>query len=270
MRQPALEVSELSKSFGQLPDIYQALSNISFIVDEGEFLCLVGPSGCGKTTLIRIIAGLAAPSSGCVRLFGDPVRGVASQLSLVFQDYVRSLFPWLTVYGNIAFALHDQRLKSAEIRSRVCNALVDVGLSRHADRYPWQLSGGMQQRVAIARAIVSRPKVLLMDEPFASLDAEMRADLEDLTRRIHAEHGMTTLFITHDIDEAAYLANRVVVLGRSPGRVLSQIKVELPDERDQITTKELPGFVRLRTEIARCVRVAAGMPSTDQLLEPQS
>jgi NitT/TauT family transport system ATP-binding protein len=252
-----LDVGGVSKTYGAGDDAQVAIAEISFSVNAGEFVSIVGPSGCGKTTLIKLIAGLLQPSSGTIRLFGQPVLSVPPDLSVVFQDYSRSLFPWLRVASNVAFPLQHLPIAAAERERRVSEALTAVGLAAAHKKYPWELSGGMQQRVAIARAIACQPKLLLMDEPFASVDAQTRSELEDLARRVHRDLGMTTLFITHDIDESVYLGDRVIVLRRSPGRLLAEIPVDLPPVRDQITTKEDERFVRLRAEIARLVRAAA-------------
>jgi len=253
----ALRVSGITKTYGKGATAQLACSDISFDVRAGEFLSIVGPSGCGKTTLIKIIAGLLKASSGHVELFGQRVESVPHDLSVVFQDYSRSLFPWLRVAANVSFPLDHLPISKAERSERVASALAAVGLRDSGEKYPWQLSGGMQQRVAIARAIAYRPKLLLMDEPFASVDAQTRAELEDLTLKVHNDHGMTTLFITHDIDESVYLADRVVVLRRSPGRLMTTLDVGLPHPRDQIATREDSAFVKLRGEIARLVRAAA-------------
>jgi NitT/TauT family transport system ATP-binding protein len=247
----------VGKTYGAGKDAQVAVSDVSFGVHDGEFVSIVGPSGCGKTTLIKIIAGLLKPTSGSVELFGARVETVPDQLSVVFQDYSRSLFPWLRVAANVAFPLEHLPMSRAERHERVSTALAAVGLEGAERKYPWELSGGMQQRVAIARAIAYRPRILLMDEPFASVDAQTRAELEDLTLKVHRDHGMTTLFITHDIDESVYLADRVIVLRRSPGRLMAELPVDLPSPRDQIVTRELPEFVRLRGEIARLVQAAA-------------
>ena len=253
----ALSVAGISKTYGQGSTAQIAISDVSFTVKAGEFVSIVGPSGCGKTTLIKIIAGLLKPGAGSVELFGERVDSVPRNLSVVFQDYSRSLFPWLKVAANVSFPLDHLAISKEERYARVDDALQAVGLAGAGARYPWELSGGMQQRVAIARAIAYRPKFLLMDEPFASVDAQTRAELEDLTLEVHRGHGMTTLFITHDIDESVYLADRVIVLRRSPGRLMATLDVDLPTPRDQITTREAPSFVRLRGEIARLVRAAA-------------
>jgi NitT/TauT family transport system ATP-binding protein len=252
-----LTVSGLSKRYGCGPAAQLALSDVSFRVNAGEFVSIVGPSGCGKTTMIKLIAGLMPPSAGSVQLFGETVTSVPRHLSVVFQDYSRSLFPWLRVGANVAFPLKHLPIGRAERARRVREALAAVGLAGAEQKYPWELSGGMQQRVAIARAIAYQPKLLLMDEPFASVDAQTRAELEDLTRRVHRELGMTTLFITHDIDESVYLADRVLVLRSSPGRLMAEIDVDLPPARDQIATRQDERFVRLRTEVARRIRAAA-------------
>jgi NitT/TauT family transport system ATP-binding protein len=252
-----LNVIGVSKTYGTGADAQVAVADVSFDVCQGEFVSIVGPSGCGKTTLIKIIAGLLKPTSGSVELFGARVESVPDQLSVVFQDYSRSLFPWLRVAANVSFPLDHLPIPRAERAQQVKAALAAVGLAGAERKYPWELSGGMQQRVAIARAIAYRPKLLLMDEPFASVDAQTRAELEDLTLKVHRDHGMTTLFITHDIDESVYLADRVIALNRSPGRMMAELPVVLPAPRDQIATREHPDFVRLRGEIARLVRAAA-------------
>jgi NitT/TauT family transport system ATP-binding protein len=253
----ALELSGVGKIYGAAEAGHVAVTDISFSVMEKEFVSIVGPSGCGKTTLIKIIAGLLKATTGTVDLFGERVTGVPDHLSVVFQDYSRSLFPWLRVGANVGFPLDSLPISRAERDERVDVALEAVGLAGAKSKYPWELSGGMQQRVAIARAIAYRPKMLLMDEPFASVDAQTRAELEDLTLKVHRDHGMTTLFITHDIDESVYLANRVIVLRRSPGRLMSVLDVDLPFPRDQIATREHDAFVRLRGEVARLIRAAA-------------
>jgi NitT/TauT family transport system ATP-binding protein len=204
--------------------------------------------------LLKILAGLVKATSGTVTLEGRPVDSIPQGLAMVFQEYSRSLQPWLRVYQNIELPLRYQGLSSADRSKRVEESLEAVGLSRAADRYPWQLSGGMQQRVAIARAIAYRPRLLLMDEPFASVDAQTRADLEDLVLDVRSRFHITTLLVTHDIDEAVYLADRVVVLSVSPSKVIANIPVSLPTPRDQIATKEMVEFVHTRTEVATLIR----------------
>jgi NitT/TauT family transport system ATP-binding protein len=245
-----LEVAGLGHTYGSV----DAVSDVSFAIEPGELVCIVGPSGCGKSTLLRCIAGLLPASRGDVFLHGDRVSGVPSDLAVVFQDYSRSLLPWKTVSANVEFPLRDRGLSTVERRSRVEEALAWVGLAKAAGRHPHELSGGMQQRVSIARALAYRPALMLMDEPFASVDAQTRADLEDLVLKVRREAGMTVLVVTHDIDESVYLADRVLVLSPSPATVVETLKVDLPSPRDQITTRGSDSFVRLRTEIARLIR----------------
>jgi len=249
-----LEVTDVSHRFGTEPRAHTAVDSVSFTVGEGDLVCIVGPSGCGKSTLLRCVAGLVRPTSGTVRLHGDPVVGVPPDLAVVFQDYSRSLFPWLTVLGNVQFPLHSRGLTRSGRKARATEALDWVGLSGTDRKYPWQLSGGMQQRVALARALAYRPALLLMDEPFASVDAQTRADLEDLLLRVRREHKSTILLVTHDIDESVYLGDRVLVLSGAPGTVIADLTVNLPSERDQISTRASDEFVKLRAETARLLR----------------
>ncbi|HWL97215.1 MAG TPA: ABC transporter ATP-binding protein [Nocardioidaceae bacterium] len=263
-----LEVRDLVHQYGVGPGAHTAVAELSFSVEKDELACIVGPSGCGKSTLLRCIAGLIKPTAGTITLHGDPVHGVPDDLAVVFQDYSRSLFPWLTVRGNVEFPLKSRVSGRAARRARAREALEWVGLADAAAKYPWQLSGGMQQRVAIARALASQPALLLMDEPFASVDAQTRAELEDLLLRVRREHGSTVLLVTHDIDESVYLGDRVLVLSRSPARIVTDLTVDLPPQRDQITTRGSSTFVDLRTEIARLLhdkRTDAGpMDPTEQ------
>ncbi|RZS41052.1 NitT/TauT family transport system ATP-binding protein [Herbihabitans rhizosphaerae] len=255
-----LEVSGLGHTYKTKDGVHNAIGDVSFTVNAGELVCVVGPSGCGKSTLLRTISGLITPTVGEVLLHGDPVRGVPADLAVVFQDYSRSLFPWLSVQRNVEFPLRTRVSARAERRERAREALEWVGLSAAGGKYPWQLSGGMQQRVAIARALASRPSLLLMDEPFASVDAQTRFELEDLLLRVRAEHDSTVLLVTHDIDESVYLGDRVLVLSKSPGSITTDLDVNLPDERDQITTRASSEFVELRSEVARLLH--GGEPAT--------
>ncbi len=242
-------------SLGQRYGEHRVLHDISLTVPDGQLLCVVGPSGCGKSTLLRTIAGLLPAHEGMVSIDGEPVVGVPDRLAVVFQDYGRSLFPWLSVRENVALPLRRRGMARAERRDEAERILERVGLGGAGRRHPWQLSGGMQQRVAIARALVCRPSLLLMDEPFGSLDAQTREDLEDLLLDVHRAEGTTIVFVTHDIDESVYVGDRVVVLSAGPGsRVVLDLPVELPGERDQIGTRGLPEFVTLRAEVGRAVR----------------
>ncbi len=181
-------------------------------------MCVVGPSGCGKTTLLKCISGLLRPSQGEVVLDGQRVTDPPEEMALVFQEYNRSLMPWASVRNNVLLPLRHKKLTGAERTRLVEESLAEVGLSRFIDHYPWQLSGGMQQRVAIARALAYQPSILLMDEPFASVDAQTRGDLEDLVLQVREDYGITILFVTHDIDESVYLSDRIVVLTHAPTR----------------------------------------------------
>jgi NitT/TauT family transport system ATP-binding protein len=249
-----LEIKSLSKTYDAGGKVTRAIGNVSLAVDEGEFACVVGPSGCGKTTLLKCIAGLLRPTSGEVLLRGRRVSGPPEEMALVFQEYSRSLMPWASVRNNVLLPLRHKRLKTPARRALVEEALEAVGLTTFIDHYPWQLSGGMQQRVAIARALAYQPTILLMDEPFASVDAQTRGDLEDLILRVREEFGITILFVTHDIDESVYLADRVVVLTHSPTEVKEIVPVALPRPRDQIATKELAEFAHLRGHVYRLIK----------------
>jgi NitT/TauT family transport system ATP-binding protein len=246
-----LKVQHLAKTYGTGDDAVEAIGDLDFEVNEKEFVCIVGPSGCGKTTLLKCMSGLLEPTGGEVRLHDQRVDGPPDKMALVFQEYSRSLFPWMTIRQNVAFPLRRRREDS---RKLVEDAIESVGLTGFTDRYPWELSGGMQQRVAIARALAYQPEILLMDEPFASVDAQTRADLEDLVLDLRRKYGVTIVFVTHDIDESVYLGDRIVVLTPAPTHVQEICEVELPDPRDQVETKELPEFARLRGHVYRSIK----------------
>jgi NitT/TauT family transport system ATP-binding protein len=249
-----LEIDAVGKTYGSGPTMTEAVADVSFTIDDGEFVCVVGPSGCGKTTLLKCVAGLLRPTRGRVLLRGRPVTAPPEEMALVFQEYSRSLMPWTSVRNNVLLPLRHKKLSRAERASLVEDSVAAVGLTRVLDRYPWQLSGGMQQRVAIARALAYQPSILLMDEPFASVDAQTRGDLEDLVLRVREEYGITILFVTHDIDESVYLSDRVVVLTHSPTVVKEIVPVDLPTPRDQIATKELTDFAQLRAHVYRLIK----------------
>lgn len=253
-RERVVEVSGLSVVYGAGSDAVHTLKDLTFSVDRGELLCIVGPSGCGKTTLLKSVCGLLVPTSGSVTVAGHAVDGPPPEVALVFQDYTRSLMPWKTVLDNVIFPLRAKRMSRAESRSVGLQALDQVGLGGFESKYPWQLSGGMQQRVAIARGVAYQPEVLLMDEPFASVDAQTRAELEDLVLELRRNLGMTVIFVTHDIDESVYMGDRVIVLSSRPTTVKENLEVGLPVPRDQVFTKQEPEFVRLRTDIASSIR----------------
>jgi NitT/TauT family transport system ATP-binding protein len=244
-----LDVTGLKKTYRNGGRTVEAIADISLHLAAGELVCVVGPSGCGKTTLLRCLAGLLTPTAGELSMDGRPVTGPPRGMAVVFQEYGRSLFPWKTVWENVELPLRYQGLPPARRRELVTDALRAVQMDDARTAHPWQLSGGMQQRVAIARAIAYQPQVMLMDEPFAAVDAQTRADLEDLIRSVWRQYGMTALFVTHDIDEAVYLGQRVVVLSSSPTVVQEDLAVDLPDERDQLTTRAGQRFAELRAHV---------------------
>jgi NitT/TauT family transport system ATP-binding protein len=241
-----------------------AIADVTFDVVKGELLAIVGPSGGGKTTLLRLLCGLTPPTAGSVQLDGRLVSSPPREAAIVFQDYSRSLFPWLTVSRNVMFPLRSRRVPRAEKIERAEVVLREVGLGGAERKYPWQLSGGMQQRVAIARALVSRPEILLLDEPFASVDALTRAELQDLVLRLHQheEQGVTIVHVTHDIDEAVYLADRVLVLSGTPGRIVASVDVPLPRPREQTETRSSPQFLTLRNELHGLIASRVPVPSS--------
>ncbi|MBB4914674.1 ABC transporter ATP-binding protein [Streptosporangium saharense] len=257
-----LEISNLTHTYGSGPSAHTALGGIDLRVAEGELVCIVGPSGSGKSTLLRSIAGLLRPTGGRITLDGTPVAQIPDDLAVVFQDYSRSLFPWMSVADNVSLPLRRKGQSRKQRTRSAAEALEQVGLASAGSKYPWELSGGMQQRVSIARALAYRPSLLLMDEPFGSVDAQTREDLEDLTLLVRGLHNMTILLITHDIDESVYVGDRVVVLSKAPARVVGDLRVDLPGPRDQINTREHSDFVRLRGEVGRLVRgVRPSQPS---------
>jgi NitT/TauT family transport system ATP-binding protein len=267
---PVLEIRNLAKTYGTGAKATRAIADVSFSVADREFVCVVGPSGCGKTTLLKCVGGLLRPSRGEVLIRGKRVTSPPEEMALVFQEYGRSLMPWASVRNNVLLPLRHKRLGRRERKDLVEEALGAVGLTRFIDHYPWQLSGGMQQRVAIARALAYQPSILLMDEPFASVDAQTRGDLEDLVLRVREEFAVTVVFVTHDIDESVYLSDRVVVLTHAPTEVEEIIGVELPFPRDQIATKELPEFAHLRGHVYRLIKrelVEQSEPSEPALAE---
>ncbi|MFF3143708.1 ABC transporter ATP-binding protein [Streptomyces sp. NPDC057927] len=251
----SLVVSGLNKVYEGSGRRVEAVRDLTFTVEAGELVCLVGPSGCGKTTLLKCMGGLLTPTAGEVRLNDRPVSGPPPGMAFVFQEYGRSLFPWMRVRENVELPLKQKPLSKARRRELVTDALESVGLTDAAGAYPWQLSGGMQQRVAIARALAYEPDVLLMDEPFAALDAITRDVLHDELTRIWRETQLSVLFVTHNVREAVRLAERVVLLSSRPGRVAHEWRVDIPQPRriEDAAVAELSVEIteQLRGEIRR-------------------
>jgi NitT/TauT family transport system ATP-binding protein len=255
-REVVLEVRGLKKVYEGHGRSVEAIRRLTFDIPKGQLVCIVGPSGAGKTTLLRCIAGLLDTTAGDIVLDGEKVTGPPRGMAVVFQEYGRRLFPWMTVQQNVERPLIERKVPKAERRRIVAEALEAVGLADSAHAHPWQLSGGMQQRVAIARAVAYEPSVLIMDEPFAAVDAQTRADLEDLVRALWHRLGVTVLFVTHDIDEAVYLGQRVLVLSNRPTVILEDVSVDLPDERDQLETRSAHRFAELRSHVYELIQKA--------------
>ncbi|MFV0462137.1 MAG: ABC transporter ATP-binding protein [Nostocoides sp.] len=251
-----LDVRNLQKTYSGAGRSVEAIRNLTFSIGRGQLVCIVGPSGAGKTTLLRCIAGLLETTGGEIVLDGEKVTGPPRGMAVVFQEYGRSLFPWMTVEQNIERPLIERKVPKAERKRIVARAIEAVGLSDSTNAHPWQLSGGMQQRVAIARAVAYEPKVLIMDEPFAAVDAQTRADLEDLVRTLWHRLGVTVLFVTHDIDESVYLGERILVLSNRPTVILEDVVVDLPDERDQLGTRSTKRFAELRGHVYELIQLA--------------
>jgi NitT/TauT family transport system ATP-binding protein len=229
----------------------EILRDIDFGVADREFVCVVGPSGCGKTTLLRLLAGLMLPSAGELRFNGQQVTRPQEGIAIVFQDYGRALLPWRTVAGNVALALEARGIADGEASRIIAGLLDKMQLTDHAAKFPAQLSGGMQQRVQIARCLAQEPELLLMDEPFGSLDAITRHELQDEVSRIAREDGRTTLFVTHDLEEAIYLGDRVIALAANPGRIAEIVDIDLPRPREQLATREDARFLSYRHRLYR-------------------
>jgi NitT/TauT family transport system ATP-binding protein len=224
-----LEIKGLSKSFSVKGKTFEALREVNLSVGEKEFICILGPSGCGKTTLLRIMAGLERPTSGEVTLDGVPIEGPGPQRGMVFQEY--SLFPWRTILDNVSFGLELQGVSKAERHEKARRYIQAVGLAGFENSFPHELSGGMKQRVAIVRALVNNPRALFMDEPFGALDAQTRNVMQSELLRIWQEQQKTVVFVTHSVDEAIYLADRVVIMSARPGQINKIIDVDLPRPR---------------------------------------
>jgi NitT/TauT family transport system ATP-binding protein len=242
---PVVEIKGVSKQFELQGSRIEALREAHLRLHKGEFVCLIGASGCGKSTLLRIVAGFEQPTRGEALMWGMPITGPAPDRGMVFQDY--GLFPWLTVRRNIGFGPAARGRSAAEIRDTVERFISLVGLQRFAEAFPHQLSGGMKQRVAIARVLANDAEVVLMDEPFGALDAMTRERLQDELLEIWQRTGLTVMFVTHSIEEAIFLADRVVVMSPGPGRIESEMRIELPRRRDVSS----PDFNDIRRELSR-------------------
>lgn len=252
LRPITLEVKDLCKEFGSGKSTVTALDKVSFKAHRREFVCLIGPSGCGKSTLIRILAGLESATSGDVLLNGEPVTKPGSDLGMVFQGY--TLFPWLSVKRNVMFGLLESGIGFVEAEEQAFQWIDLVGLNKFADAYPHQLSGGMKQRVAIARALANQPKILLMDEPFGALDPQTRCRMQSHLLEIWQNIDITVVFITHDLDEAIFLADRILVLKAHPGRVEEVIEVPIPQPRRDFHTEFLtPEFLATKRRLEELV-----------------
>lgn len=248
----AYELRDVSVTLDTENGQLNILDDVSFTMKPGEIVGIVGRSGTGKTTLLRVLGGLLQPTTGVVNVYGRPIAGPPETVVTVFQDYGNALLPWRTVARNAELGLERSMDKAAR-RERVDEALEMVGLLSRRDEYPWRLSGGMQQRVQIARALAMRPKVLLMDEPFGALDAMTKATLQDELLMLKERTGATILFITHDMDEAVYLSDRVFVIAGTPGTITMQYPIGLARPRHQITTRELPEFLTARHALAEAL-----------------
>ena len=251
----ALSIQQVSRTFenprgGQT----QALLPVDFDVRDNDFVTILGPSGCGKSTLLRIVAGLDTPSGGRVLLDGQPVAGPGADRGMVFQSY--TLFPWLTIEQNVRFGLRERGMSTAEQKERSDFFIARVGLRGFEHHYPKQLSGGMQQRTAIARALANDPKILLLDEPFGALDNQTRVLMQELLLGIWEQAQKTVMFITHDIDEAIFMASRVVVMSARPGRIKAELPVDFPHPRSY-TVKTSPEFMALKARLTEEIRAEA-------------
>ncbi len=242
---PLISLKGVGLTFGS----NEVLRDIDVEIGEGEFVCVIGPSGCGKTTLLRILSGLIQASRGTVSYRGKEQREPASDIAIVFQDYANALLPWRTASQNVSLALEAAGMPRAERRDRIAELLSKVGLSKHADKFPSEMSGGMQQRLQIARCLAQNPSVILMDEPFGALDAMTRQKLQDEILSIVSESNVTAFFVTHDLEEAIYLGDRVIALEPNPGRIAELIDVPLARPRNQLTTREEPEFLALRRKL---------------------
>jgi NitT/TauT family transport system ATP-binding protein len=254
---PALiEFRGVDVAFGD----HLVLGKLSLQVRRGEIVCVVGPSGCGKTTALRVASGLMRPTRGEVAFAGAPIKGPRRDVAVVFQDYSKALLPWRTAAGNVALALEAAGTPRAERPARIAKLLTRVGLASFAQKYPSQMSGGMQQRLQIARCLAQEPSALMMDEPFGALDAMTRQTLQDQILDIAHATNATIFFVTHDLEEAIYLGDRVIGLMPHPGRVGLDVAIDLPRPRNQVLTRESPEFLKLRRELYDFIHASEAAP----------
>jgi NitT/TauT family transport system ATP-binding protein len=245
---PFLACDAVGKTYQGKSGPVEALRGIDLACETGEFVCLLGLSGCGKSTLLQLVAGLERPTAGTIRINGAPLDGPSAETSVVFQDH--GLFPWMTVERNVAFNMKARGVPAPERRAVAAEFLAMTGLAAFAGRYPHELSGGMRQRVGIARALTTRPRGLLMDEPFGALDAQTRGNLQEELLRIWEQQRTTIVFVTHSIDEAVFLADRIAVFSARPGRIASMVPVDLPRPRDPNSARFVEIARMLRQQIA--------------------
>lgn len=250
-----LTAVSVTKSYGAGAASLPIIGGLDLSIAAGEFVSLVGPSGCGKTTLLMCLSGLLTPTSGQVAFKGQAFTSTPRGLAVVFQDYSRSLLPWKNNLDNVLFGMRrTEGLADKDKRQKGRELLAAVGLEGFASHYPWQVSGGMQQRVAIARGLASQSELLLLDEPLAAVDAQTRADMQDLLLDLARRFNQTCVLVTHDVEEAVYMADRVLVLGPRPTRVVRQVKVALPRPRDQLSSREDRAFLDARHEVLSLIR----------------
>jgi|TARA_B110000908_G_C10265723_1_gene463703 NitT/TauT family transport system ATP-binding protein len=246
-----IEIKDVGITFGKGAEMHRAVETTTITIEPGEFVCILGPSGCGKSTLMNAVAGYVTPTEGEVRVDGDLITKPGQDRGMVFQQY--SLMPWKTVYENVAFGPRMAGHTRPEAGSIANTFLNMVGLSKFGDRYPAELSGGMQQRVGIARALANYPSVLLMDEPFGALDAQTRLMMQENLLSIWKKFGTTVVFVTHDVDEAVFLADRVLVMSAAPGRIIRDLKIELPRPRDPEMATD-PIYIEAKKECLKYIR----------------
>jgi NitT/TauT family transport system ATP-binding protein len=266
-----MSIEHIRRQFQGSHETNVVIEDVNLTVRKGEFVTLVGPSGCGKTTLLLCLAGLMPLSGGRIQFRGETVLSPPAGLSVVFQDYSRSLFPWKRNRDNVLFGMRRlKNLSKSEKYDIASDLLAAVGLADFANHYPWQVSGGMQQRVAIARALAARSEVLLLDEPFASLDAQTRADMHELVLDLFKKYDQTCILVTHDIEEAIYLSTRLCVLSHRPSRIELDIPVDLPVPRDPLLSKEHPRFLELRHQVLEMIKRAPENRQVRPELTPQA